>query len=70
MAKRSKWEMRNKRTTENAALRNIVREARDLRVSEAAVIRAHKFLNDANVPTTRAAVIQLAIVYNDEPVIC
>ncbi len=62
--KKPKHAMQNTRPTEQQATRNIKNEARRLMVSEAAVVKAHKFLNDAHMPTTRAAVAQLAYQYN------
>ena len=68
MTKKNKWDRQNTRPTEQQAVRNIKREARRLMVSEAAVVKAHRFLNVAKMPTTRAAVAQLAYQYNDAEV--
>ncbi len=66
--KKSKHAMQNTRPTEQQAARNIKREAGRLMVSEAAVVKAHRFLNAAKMPTTWAAVAQLAYQYNDAEV--
>ena len=61
MAKKSKHAMQNTRPTEQAAMRNIAREAAKMGLSEEAVLAAYRFLHAAGMPATKGEVIRIAI---------